>query len=99
MPYTAITPAVTEASIKGDPQKLAFISKVLGGNNENDCAEQITKFIDSLRLTCTLSDFGVKESDIDMLTDSCMKVSAAGISYHPVKFDRSHIRDLYLKSL
>ena len=95
----AITPAVTEASIKGDPQKLAFISKVLGGNNENDCAEQITKFIDSLRLTCTLSDFGVKESDIDMLTDSCMKVSAAGISYHPVKFDRSHIRDLYLKSL
>ena len=40
-----------------------------------------------------------KESDIDMLTDSCMKVSAAGISYHPVKFDRSHIRDLYLKSL
>ena len=95
----AITPAVTEASIKGDPQKFAFISKVLGGNNENDCAEQITKFIDSLRLTCTLSDLGVKESDIDMLTDSCMKVSAAGISYHPVKFDRSHIRDLYLKSL
>ena len=41
----------------------------------------------------------IKESDIDMLTDSCMKVSAAGISYHPVKFDRSHIRDLYLKSL
>ena len=37
----AITPAVTEASIKGDPQKFAFISKVLGGNNENDCAEQI----------------------------------------------------------
>lgn len=95
----AITPVVMEESITGCPEKFAKISQCLGGRDENDCVQQIREFLKKLQLTTTLSDLGIRGEDIDWMTENCMKVSAAGISYHPVTFSKCQIKELYKKAL
>lgn len=95
----AITPVVMKASIKGAPEKFAYISKCLGGNDENDFIDTLNKFIAKLELTTTLSELGICKDDVDWMTENCLKVSAAGINYHPVTFNKEQIRELYMKAL
>lgn len=95
----ALTPVVFEESINGCPQKFAEISRRLGGKNENDCVERIKELLGKLDLTTTLSEQGIKEEDVSWMTENCLKVSAAGIKYHPVTFDAEAIKRLYLKAL
>lgn len=95
----ALTPVVMEASIEGCPEKFARISQYLGGKDEKDCVEQIKKLLKQLDLTTTLSKQGIKEEDLDWMTENCIKVSAAGIAYHPVTFTKEEIKKLYQKAL
>lgn len=95
----ALTPVVMEASVSSSPKKFSFISKCLGGNDENDFIDVLKEFIERLNLTTTLSELGIKESDVDWMTDNCLKVSEAGILYHPKTFNREEIKQLYLKAL
>lgn len=95
----ALTPVVFEESINGCPQKFAEISRRLGGKNENDCVERIKELLGKLDLTTTLSKQGIKEEDVNWMTENCLKVSAAGINYHPVTFNAEDIKRLYLKAL
>lgn len=95
----ALTPVVFEESINGCPQKFAEISRRLGGKNENDCVEKIKELLGKLDLTTTLSKQGIKEEDVNWMTENCLKVSAAGINYHPVTFNAEDIKRLYLKAL
>lgn len=95
----AITPVVMEASLEGCPDKFAKISQCLGGTDEKDCVEQIQKMLERLHLKTTLGELGVLEEDVDWMAENCMKVSAAGISYHPVTFQKDEIRELYRKAL
>ena len=88
-----------EASVSGCPEKFAVISRCLGGVDEHDCVEKIREFIEKLELTVTLGELGIKESDVPWMAANCMKVSAAGISYHPVTFGREQIEELYRKAL
>lgn len=100
----AITPVVMEETIRGceneaDIQKFAKISQCLGGKDETDCVEQIKKLLERLHLTTTLIELGIEAGDVDWMTENCMKVSAAGISYHPVTFGKNQIHELYEKAL
>ena len=95
----ALTPVVMEASVSGCPEKFAVISRCLGGMDEHDCVEKIREFIEKLELTVTLGELGIKETDVPWMAANCMKVSAAGISYHPVTFGREQIEELYRKAL
>lgn len=95
----ALTPVVMEASVSGYPEKFAVISRCLGGKDEHDCVEKIKEFIEKLQLTVTLGELGIKEEDVPWMTENCMKVSAAGISYHPVTFSQEQIEELYRKAL
>lgn len=95
----AITPVVIEASIFGCPEKFAKISQCLGGIDENDCIQRVCEFIEMLQLTTTLGALGIKEGDIPWMAENCMKVSAAGISNHPVTFHKCQIEELYQKAL
>lgn len=99
----AITPVVTEATIAGaedeDKKKFAKISQCLGGTDETDCVAKIRELLDKLQLTTTLGEQGVKEEDVAWMAENCMKVSAAGISYHPVTFSKCQIEELYRKAL
>jgi alcohol dehydrogenase class IV len=95
----ALTPVIMAESISGAPEKFAYISRCLGGKDENDFAAVLKALIDRLELTTTLSELGIEESDVEWMTDNCLKVSAAGISYHPVEFNREQIKQLYIKAL
>lgn len=95
----AITPVVVEASISGAPEKFAKISQCLGGVDEQDCADKIREMLERLQLKTTLGELGILEEDMDWMSENCMKVSAAGISYHPVTFGQEEIKELYYKAL
>lgn len=95
----AITPVVVEASISGAPEKFAKISQCLGGVDEQDCADKIREMLERLQLKTTLGELGILEEDVDWMSENCMKVSAAGISYHPVTFGQEEIKKLYYRAL
>ena len=95
----ALTPVVMEATVDSCPDKCAVISRCLGGQDEKDCVTRIRDLIDKLDLTTGLKELGISEEDVDWMTENCMKVSAAGISYHPVTFTKEQIRELYRNAL
>ena len=69
----ALTPAVIEASQKGDHFKYAKIARIFGGITAEDCAPAIRMLLKDLDLTCTLSDLGLEEKDIPWMAKNCMK--------------------------
>ncbi len=95
----ALTPPVFEESIKGAPKKFAAISRLLGGQNENDCVKQIRKLLKMLDLDITLSQLGISESNVDWMAENCLKVSAAGISNNPVVFTQNDLKRIYKEAL
>lgn len=95
----ALTPVIIEASYTGNPEKFAKISIFLGGTDETDCGAAIHRLLKELELSCTLSDLGILEEDIDWMTENCLKVSAAGIANNPVLFTAEEIRNLYHAAL
>lgn len=95
----ALTPVIYEESISAAPEKFATISKLLGGNDENDCVATIQKLLKDLDLETTLSEQGIKEEDIDWMAENCLRVSAASMNLHPAQFDIEDIQRIYRKSL
>lgn len=95
----ALTPVVFEESIDGAPDRFAAISKSLGGKDEKDCVDRIRGLLEKLELSTTLGEQGVREEDIDWMSENCLKVSAAGIANHPVVFDLEDIARIYRKAL
>ena len=91
----ALTPAVIEASQKGDHFKFAKIARIFGGITAEDCAPAIRMLLKDLDLTCTLSDLGLEEKDIPWMAKNCMKVSAAGVANNPVVFTEEQIAEIY----
>lgn len=95
----ALTPVVISASYKGAPEKFARISRLLGGHDETDCAEIITKMLEALNLKVGLSELGLEDKDVHWMADNCMKVSAAGVANNPVVFNRDEIEALYMAAM
>lgn len=95
----ALTPAIYEESISSAPEKFAMISRLLGGNDENDCVKTIRKLLKNIDLEITLSEQGIKEEDIEWMAENCLKVSAVSMNIHPVQFGIEDIKRIYKKAL
>ncbi|MDR1929216.1 MAG: iron-containing alcohol dehydrogenase [Treponema sp.] len=95
----ALTPVIYARSIAGAPEKFAEISRLLGGADETDCVERIKKFLAGIDLLATLGGEGVKPEDIDWMAENTLKVSAAGINNHPVRFGLEEIKEIYREAL
>ncbi|MGN0398972.1 MAG: iron-containing alcohol dehydrogenase [Blautia sp.] len=95
----ALTPAVIEASYKGDLYKFGKISQILGGKDASDCAEQVKALLAKLDMNLTLSDLGLTQEDIPWMAENCMKVSAASVANNPVVFTQEEIADIYKKAM
>ena len=95
----ALTPVIIEASYKGDEYKFGRISKLLGGTDASDCAEQVKKLLAQIDMTLKLSDLGLAEEDIPWMAGNCMKVSAAGVANNPVVFTQEEIAEIYRKAM
>ena len=95
----ALTPVIIEASYKGDEYKFGRISRLLGGTDASDCAEQVKKLLAQIDMTLKLSDLGLAEEDIPWMAENCMKVSAAGVANNPVVFTQEEIAEIYRKAM
>ena len=95
----ALTPAVLEASIKGQPDKYAKIARIFGGSKPEELPELIRTLLQRLDLSFSLSQLGLKESDIPWMAENCMKVSAASIANNPVVFSQEQIAEIYRRAM
>ena len=95
----ALTPAIMEASYKGDLYKFGKISQILGGTDASDCAEQVKALLTKLDMNLTLSDLGLTQEDIPWMAENCMKVSAASVANNPVVFTQEEITYIYKKAM
>ena len=95
----ALTPAIMEASYKGDLYKFGKISQILGGTDASDCAEQVKALLTKLDMNLNLSDLGLTQEDIPWMAENCMKVSAASVANNPVVFTQEEIADIYKKAM
>ena len=95
----ALTPVIIEESYKGDEYKFGKISRLLGGTDASDCAEQVKKLLAKINMTLKLSDLGLAEEDIPWMAENCMKVSAAGVANNPVVFTQEEIAEIYRKAM
>jgi alcohol dehydrogenase class IV len=95
----ALTPPIIKRSVAAAPAKYAEISRRLGGKDEGDCGAVVEKLLARLDLALSLGGLGVKAEDVDWMAENALKVSAAGISNHPVQFGREEIREIYRAAL
>ena len=95
----ALTPVIIKASYKGDEYKFGRISRLLGGTDASDCAEQVKKLLAKIDMTLKLSDLGLAEEDVPWMAENCMKVSAAGVANNPVVFTQEEIAEIYRKAM
>ena len=93
----AITPPVVEYIWKGNPEKFARISRLLGGTGAEDCADAIRDLLRKLDLQLKLGDLGLSETDIPWMTQNCLKVSAGNLINTPVPVDEQTIRGIYAR--
>jgi alcohol dehydrogenase class IV len=95
----ALTPVVFEHSIHGAPEKCACISRLLGGRDEKDCVASIKRLLSAIDLDIGLGEQGILAEDIGWMTENTLRVSAAGIANHPVKFSPEEIKEIYRAAL
>ena len=95
----ALTPVIIEASYQGDEDKFGKISRLLGGTDASDCAQQVKKLLAKIDMTLKLSDLGLSEEDIPWMAENCMKVSTAGVANNPVVFTQEEIAEIYRKAM
>jgi alcohol dehydrogenase class IV len=95
----ALTPPIIERSITAAPAKYAEISRRLGGRDEQDCAATVRQMLANIDLNINLSSQGVKAEDVDWMAENTLKVSAAGITNHPVKFSLEEIKAIFRAAL
>lgn len=95
----ALAPVIYRESIEMDPEKFAVLSQQLGGRGAGDFVENLEYLLYEMDLKTSLSKEGIKEEDVEWMTENCLKVSAPSMSAHPKVFSKEEIKELYLKAL
>lgn len=94
----ALAPVIYQETIDYAPDKFQKLSLLLGGTSSEDFVDTLKLILEKLNLRTTLSAEGIKEADIDWMTENCMKVSAASMNAHPRVFTKEEIKKLYWKA-
>lgn len=95
----ALLPPYLDISWSCAPDKFAQVSRLLGGDGAEDCADAVRRLLDRLNLCVTLSELGVRAQDVDWMTDNCMKVSAPSLLNSPLPMTRELVKQLYQQAL
>ncbi|WP_242866500.1 iron-containing alcohol dehydrogenase [Clostridium ljungdahlii] len=95
----ALTPIIVEKSWKSDIEKYDDISKLIGCSSAKNCADAIRSFLEKINLNVTLGELGVKEKDVEWMSENCMKVSKPSIINHPREFTLEEIKNIYYEEL
>lgn len=91
----ALTPEIVKRSITYAPEKFADISRMLGGKDENDCAEVIIGLLKDLGIYVKLGEMGITHEDVEWMAENCMKVSAVSVNNNPKVFTMDEIKEIY----
>ena len=95
----ALTPVIFRHSCMCSAPKFSIVSKLLGGNDETDCARQVEMLLGRIGLDVYLSDEGFCEDDIPWLVDNAFRVSKARIEDNPKVFGREEIAEIYREAM
>lgn len=90
---------ILKASYKGEYFKIGKVASLFGGMIASDIVDIVQDLLENLGLLCHLSDFGISTNDIQWLTNSCKKVSAASIANSPIVFEKEQIAQLYKEAI
>ena len=91
----ALTPVIMEKTIPAAPARFAAVARLLGGRDERDFGPALRSLLERLGLKLTLGELGVREKDLDWLTENAFKVSAVSLTNHPAAFDPAQVREIY----
>lgn len=95
----ALTPVVYKETMMFSPEKFNEIGVILGGKGAGYCIDKIEEILETVNMKTTLSEAGVKEDDVEWMTENCFKISVPSINNHPYVFDKFQIANIYKKAL
>ncbi|MBP2644318.1 MAG: hypothetical protein H6Q67_2205 [Firmicutes bacterium] len=103
----ALYVAIMNFSYRSNPEKFATIAMLLGENIEGLSSEQaaaksvdgVAKLMRKVGMTPNLRDFGVKEDDVNWLTDNAIATMKFAIENNPQVPSIAQIKEIYLQSL
>lgn len=95
----ALSPVIYEKTINSAPIKFRQLATIFGGHSEKDFIEVYLDFLDQMSLKISLSQLGMKETDVEWMTENCFKVSEASMKLHPRTFTKEEVKELYYSAL
>lgn len=95
----ALTPPIVERLAPALPHKFSEVSKILGGKDENDCADGIRSFLKAIELDIKLGDLGITAEDVEWMTENCMKISIGNLNNAPITFSREEVTEIYREAI
>jgi alcohol dehydrogenase class IV len=95
----AVIPVLLKELAPAAPERISEISRLFGGNDENDCWEVILKLLKNIDLALTLEDLGFTEEDILWMKKNAFEVSAGTIACSPKELTEDDIERLYRESM
>lgn len=96
----AVAPYVYELQLPYAREKLAVLSRLLGGQDADDFIPVLKQLIASVDLNHGLAEQGVKEEDIDWMADNCFSIMRGIILLSPYPdMTLEEIKEIYRKAM
>lgn len=94
-----LAPYITEFNLKGNPEKYALFARLMGYEEKPPKAvDALLDLLERVGLTRTLRDAGVKEEDLDRMTEDVYMLSRHSFMINPVEPSLDDVRELYQKA-
>ncbi|WP_343210620.1 iron-containing alcohol dehydrogenase [Anaerolentibacter hominis] len=94
----AVSPYIYELQVPCAKEKFDVLSPLLGGTGADDFVAAWRKLIQDVDIDFSLSDLGVKEEDIEWMTENCLSIMKAIIDTSPYPMTKEEVREVYRKA-
>jgi len=94
-----LAPYITEFNLEGNPDKYALFARIMGYEEKpTKAVVALVNLLERVGLTRTLRDAGVKESDLDRLTEDVYMLHRHSFTINPKEPSLDDVRKLYQKA-
>ncbi len=94
-----LAPYITKFNLEGNPDKYELFAKLMGYEEKPAKAvDALLNLLESIGLTRTLKEAGVKESDLDRMTEDVYMLSRHSFTVNPREPSLENVRDLYQRA-
>lgn len=95
----AIFPMVMDETYAYAWQKFEDLARLLGASKVQDVGDRLRGLLENIHMNNTLSNFGVKEADIDWLSENSRKIMKANLENNPKRLTLHDVNQLYRKCI